>query len=495
MTSRPRARSSRSTPQTPTSSARSPGPSNRYSSEKGASAGSIASAATASRQTSVGALRARRLRAEAPQGPKAAFAEDAPGLLADDAEDARRRCRPRCGPDRTRRRSTSLRGIPGGGEGRGGPSPRTPPRPDHALEERAEDLPHLAPALAGGTTERPGMLRAEHRRIGVVVDRDELRAPEEDHLSPGWQQDADRAPEALRPRLHGAERVAGQSCSRMRPPISAAAREEVGPRGASGRVGPTLPDSAARRSTACRLRLPAIAASLRGNAGTVLRHGLAGVSVLRGPEAMTALLTVPAALRGDSGNIADSPFRTAAGALEGCARSYHGTQTETDFRAGEPLARASRHQRCIGLAALTPAGPRPSVGPCRSGARGVPRTSGPDPAAPYGWLRYRIGRVAGSGGRRLAARAAGRAHRRERSPAVAITPPASARILRCDRLPAALRRASEQRGATRGSCSPTARSSPSRRPSARSARREASSSRVSAVPTCMRRGGRPERSA
>jgi hypothetical protein len=56
---------------------------------------------------------------------------------------------------------------------------------DHSLEEGAEDRPHLAPALAGGPTERPRVLGAEHRRVSVVVDRDELRTPEEDHLGPG----------------------------------------------------------------------------------------------------------------------------------------------------------------------------------------------------------------------------------------------------------------------------------------------------------------------
>ena len=123
--------------------------------------------------------------------------------------------------------------------------------------------PHLAPALAGGTTERPGMLRAEHRRVGVVVDRDELRAPEEDHLSPGWQQDADRTPEALRPRLHGAKRgrrpvVLANAAAHL-----AAAREEVRPGGASSRGGPTPTDSAAL----CGPR----AVTLSGHRGIALR--------------------------------------------------------------------------------------------------------------------------------------------------------------------------------------------------------------------------------
>ena len=50
------------------------------------------------------------------------------------------------------------------------------------------------------------MLGAEHRAIGVVVDRNELRSPEENDLRLRRQQDADRAAQALRPALDGAER-------------------------------------------------------------------------------------------------------------------------------------------------------------------------------------------------------------------------------------------------------------------------------------------------
>ena len=201
-----KARSSSSTPPTPTSSARRPEPSIRYSNEKGTSAGSIASAAAASRQTSSALFASAVLRAEISQGAQAAFAEHAPGLLVDDAEDAADAAV--LDADRIVR-DVVVRlfeePLPVEKEGvllR----PERLTRPDHALEERSEDVPHLAPALARGTTERPRMLRAEHRRIGIVVDRDELGTPEEDDLRLRRQQDADRAPEALRPRLHRTER-------------------------------------------------------------------------------------------------------------------------------------------------------------------------------------------------------------------------------------------------------------------------------------------------
>src|SRR5262249_57671118 len=71
------------------------------------------------------------------------------------------------------------------------------------------------------------MLRPEDRSVGVVVEDDELRAPEEDDLGLGRQQRAEGAAEALRPGVKGAER-------RPRPveaadPLAhlASAREEV----------------------------------------------------------------------------------------------------------------------------------------------------------------------------------------------------------------------------------------------------------------------------
>src|SRR6185436_3862823 len=81
--------------------------------------------------------------------------------------------------------------------------------------------------------------------------------------------------------------VAGQSCSRMRPPISPPPARKSDP---VARRAASVRRSLVRRPSVDRvlLRLPAIAAFPRGDAGSVLRHGLAGVSVLSGPEAMTA---------------------------------------------------------------------------------------------------------------------------------------------------------------------------------------------------------------
>ncbi len=151
------------------------------------------------------ALRIRRPRAELPQDAEAPLTEHASSLLADDAEDPADA--PVLDADRVVRDvEVRLLEEPLTPEEKGVIlRPECLSRANHALEQRTEDVPHLAPALAGGTTERPRMLRAEHGCIGVVVDRDELRTPEKDDLRPGRQQDADGAPQALRPGLHGAE--------------------------------------------------------------------------------------------------------------------------------------------------------------------------------------------------------------------------------------------------------------------------------------------------
>src|SRR5678815_1566804 len=84
----------------------------------------------------------------------------------------------------------------------------------------------------------------------------------------------------------GPSGVADQSCSRMRPPISpppARKSDPVAHRAASVRRFPIRRPSVGR----LLLRLPAIAAFVCGKAGPVLTHGLAGVSILCGPEAMS----------------------------------------------------------------------------------------------------------------------------------------------------------------------------------------------------------------
>ena len=162
--------------------------------------------AAASRQISSALFVSAVLVPRFSQGAQAAFAEHASGLLVDDAEDANDAAV--LDADRIVRDVVVClfeEPLPVEKEGvvlR----PERLTRPDHTLEQRPDNVPYLAPALARGTTERLRMLRAERRRIGLVVDRDELGTPEEDDLRLRRQQDADRAPEALWPRLHGTER-------------------------------------------------------------------------------------------------------------------------------------------------------------------------------------------------------------------------------------------------------------------------------------------------
>ncbi len=76
-----------------------------------------------------------------------------------------------------------------------------------AVEQRMElTLPDLAPGFAAGTSERVGVLRTEDGPIGVVVQDDGAGSPEEHDLRFRRQEHADRAAQALRPRLWRAER-------------------------------------------------------------------------------------------------------------------------------------------------------------------------------------------------------------------------------------------------------------------------------------------------
>ena len=58
-----------------------------------------------------------------------------------------------------------------------------------------------------GSAQGPRVLALpEHGAVGVVVDHDELGAPPQEDGEAGRQADADRGPQALRPRVRGAER-------------------------------------------------------------------------------------------------------------------------------------------------------------------------------------------------------------------------------------------------------------------------------------------------
>src|SRR3954468_24910592 len=76
------------------------------------------------------------------------------------------------------------------------------------LKERLQHIPDLAPASSCRHAEGNRVLSPEHRTISVVVDRNELRSPEQNDLCLRRQQDADRAAQALRPALDRAERRA-----------------------------------------------------------------------------------------------------------------------------------------------------------------------------------------------------------------------------------------------------------------------------------------------
>ena len=96
------------------------------------------------------------------------------------------------------------------GRGRRESDANASPVLDDALEQRADDVPDLAPTSRGpGARERRGCLLAQHRDVGVVVELHELRAPEQTDLGLRREQDADRAAEALRPGVGGAERGGG----------------------------------------------------------------------------------------------------------------------------------------------------------------------------------------------------------------------------------------------------------------------------------------------
>ena len=78
-------------------------------------------------------------------------------------------------------------------------------------------VPDFTPRVAAGQPERLRMLRAEDGTVGVVVEDDELRAPEQDDLGLRRQQHAERAAQTLRPGV----RIAGR---RLRPIEGAHAR-------------------------------------------------------------------------------------------------------------------------------------------------------------------------------------------------------------------------------------------------------------------------------
>src|SRR5262245_21738673 len=51
-----------------------------------------------------------------------------------------------------------------------------------SFQEWAQDVPNLAPTLTGRLTERPWVLGPKNLTVGVIVNRNEARSPEQDNL-------------------------------------------------------------------------------------------------------------------------------------------------------------------------------------------------------------------------------------------------------------------------------------------------------------------------
>src|SRR3984957_12566256 len=52
------------------------------------------------------------------------------------------------------------------------------------LEHRADYVPRLGPGVAGGLPKRPWMLAGQHRDKAVVIQLNQVRAPEHEHREP-----------------------------------------------------------------------------------------------------------------------------------------------------------------------------------------------------------------------------------------------------------------------------------------------------------------------
>ena len=74
------------------------------------------------------------------------------------------------------------------------------------VDERADDVPDLRPALRGRLPHRPRVLGAEDRPRGVVVDLDVVRPPPEEELEAVDQEHPHHGAEGERPGRDGADR-------------------------------------------------------------------------------------------------------------------------------------------------------------------------------------------------------------------------------------------------------------------------------------------------
>ena len=163
--------------------------------------------------------------AEIAQQPQPALADHPPGRLVDDAEHA------------VHAPGLVAHGIVRKVEGglleiavaleKEGPvlRPESLTGPEHRIEQLLQPgRPELGPRFANGRPERRRVLAAEDGKVRVVVKGHEVGTPEHRDLGLRRQQMAERAPQALRPSVHGPER-------RLRPVQGADALPHLAPAG------------------------------------------------------------------------------------------------------------------------------------------------------------------------------------------------------------------------------------------------------------------------
>ena len=73
---------------------------------------------------------------------------------------------------------------------------------------RSDRVPDLAPAVARCLAQSDGMFAAHDRKVGVVVELDEVRPPPEHHREAAGQHDVEDRPQFQRPGFRGTERCA-----------------------------------------------------------------------------------------------------------------------------------------------------------------------------------------------------------------------------------------------------------------------------------------------
>ena len=83
------------------------------------------------------------------------------------------------------------------------------PAVEGRIDQRLQDMSNFRPALAERLANRPGVLRAEHRTVGIVVNRNVFRPPPEQQGKPVRQQEADHHPQSRGPRPDRAKRRLG----------------------------------------------------------------------------------------------------------------------------------------------------------------------------------------------------------------------------------------------------------------------------------------------